>query len=338
MHSRPSRGTLVATALAVCALLSACADQGDAAPSGSAQAGTPKTAERTGAAAVVEPETAAPAFPADADWKLLSYPAAGCMTREEYTEGGYVGPEGWDAATVRTSSGDVTGDGVDEVLVLVNCPVPTSSMADVLVVLQATAGPPEVIGVLPDDVSFLGATVTTGDRALTLEGPSRTDADPMCCPGSWARATYSWTGSGFVLAERLEAATTQPFGREPLADGEYVAELADLGEDEVLVDVVQWFDGPAAEAACREDGNWSPDVSVAACSTYYWRNDNDLVRVLPVAAGASLRAFDPYAWTTVPVPDLAALGAWSEQNNGSGFYRFTVERGEVTVMEEFFVS
>jgi hypothetical protein len=288
-------------------------------------AGTPADAAAAAASSAPPappsvPTPTTPSFPANADWKALSYPAAQCMTRDEYSLGG-IGPAGWDAATVSSTSGDVTGDGLPEVLVVVNCPVPTSSHADQVVVLRAAETGPEVIGVLREDVWFSGATVTTGGSTVTLTGPSRTESDAMCCPGHHATATYRWTGSSFTLADRMEALTSQAFSYEPLADGDHVGILGGLAEDQVLIDVVEWYGGPAPQPV--------------------YANDDDLMRVLPVAGNASIRYLDWSTFDLVRVPDVSALASREDAVPGYlgvAFYRFSVADGAVTSMEEFFVS
>jgi hypothetical protein len=265
---------------------------------------------------------------------VLAYPAAQCMTRDEYMVGG-LSPAGWDTATVAASPGDVTGDGDPEMLVELTCPYPTSGHQETVVVFTPAVAGPRVIGVLQDDARFPDVTATPGDRSITLSGQTWGDGDANCCPEHWATLTYGWTGDGFALTNQMETRTTQPFQTGGLEDGEHVGVLTGLGSGEILVDVVQWFDGAAATQACRED-NPSTD---APCRDYYYRNDNDLMRLLPVADDASLSYLD---WTTMQphtAADLASMwGGQREPFVGAAFFRFTVDGGQVTRMEERFVS
>ncbi|MGY1832900.1 LppP/LprE family lipoprotein [Geodermatophilus sp. SYSU D01180] len=223
-------------------------------------------------------------------------------------------------------------------LVALTCPMPSSGHQEQVVVFTAGPEGPAVLGVLRDEVSFADTALTTGDRTVTLSGPTWSGNDATCCPGHWATVTYRWTGEGFTLAGRMEATTTQPFERGGLADGDHVGILTGVGEGEVLVDVVEWFDGATAEAACTEDG--LEPSQTPHCHDYHYRNQNDLMRLLPVRDGAAITYVD---WATMhpqTAADLASVGGSVDQDVylGGAFFRFTVEAGHVTRMEERFVS
>src|SRR3954452_10558506 len=103
---------LAASCLTGCALLAACAGPGT---------GTPTRA------------AVASVAPASVDWKAVTYPAAGCMSRSEWLALG-VGAQDWDAAQVHVQTAELAGHGTPEGVVQPACPWPTGGSPDVLVV------------------------------------------------------------------------------------------------------------------------------------------------------------------------------------------------------------
>lgn len=168
--------------LAVCAalLLAGCAAGPDAAGDGG------KAAVKAG------PEAAS-----------LAYEALGCASRTEWVAAGL--PAGaWDDGTVRRTAADVTGDGVDEVLVQAGCPSATSTPASRVVVLDVSGAAPVLLGVLGGDLFFPEATVSTAGATVTLSGPTVAGDDPTCCPGHVGTVTYAWDGARFVVEALTE--------------------------------------------------------------------------------------------------------------------------------------
>lgn len=324
-----TRAALPAALLAAGTLLAGCMDLA--------------TAQESPAVPAAPSLVTAPAAPTGpttqpiADWKTLAYRAAGCLSRDDWLKLG-VGTADWDDATVQTRTADVTGDGAPEVLVQLTCPTPTSSQPDQVVVFTGTAAGPTVIGVLHGDVSFRGATVTTDGTTITLSGPSVAGGDPRCCPAHWATASYRWSDGEFTLADRLEALTTRPISRDVPADGGYVGILRGVADHGLLVDVVDWFDGPDAAQACRADG--VANHGDEWCNAYYFHDPDDTVRLLPVAGDATLSHLDLTTATPVTVrdvADLAGTSAISDSPDIATFFRFTVHGGEVTDLEQIFV-
>lgn len=293
----------------------------------------------TGAVPATVPTAAVPmAVPASApavpvDRKTAAYRALDCTTRAEWVADGL--PAGaWDAETVRSTVADVTGDGVDEVLVQATCPTPTSTPATRVVVLAGTSAAPTVLGVLGDDLFHPQATVTTAGTTVTLSGPSVAGDDPTCCPGHRGTVTYAWDGARFVVAARSEVPGSAPGAP---ADGEHVGMLRSVGSGEVTVDVVEWFEGAAAVAACREDG--VENHGTVWCNEYYVRGAGDEPVTLPVSAGASLSRLDLVTMEHVPVDDVAELAgtSWvSADPDAAGYSRFRTEDGVITALESIY--
>ena len=112
--------------------------------------------------------------------------------------------------------------------------------------------------------------------------------------------------------------------------------LLSVGDDEVSVLVVDWFEGADAAAACREDG--VPDRDTAWCNEYYVR-DGGRTTTVPVSASASLRYLDLGTMRTTTVDDVTALAGtyWvSEDPEGAGYTRFRTVDGEITAMESIY--
>ena len=325
MTHTPRGRSLPALVLAACsaALLAGC------------DAGTPPAAADK--AALEKPAVAAPAAGGSApvDWRSPAYSALGCVTRTEWVAEG-LPAAAWDAQTVRTTFADVTGDGTDEALVQATCPAAVSTRADHVVVLDLTTVRPALLGVLGDDLFHPQADVTTEGTTVTLSGPTVAGDDPYCCPGHWGTVTYAWDGAAFVVRSRSAVTATQPAGGGELADGEHVGVLLAIGDDEVLVVVVDFFEGADAVTACREDG--VADRDTAWCNEYYVRGEGRPATV-PVSESASLRYLDLATSEDVAVDDVAALTGtyWvSEDPEGAGYTRFRTVDGEITAMESIY--
>ena len=264
------------------------------------------------------------------DWKSLSYAAAGCATRDEWVADGLPG-ESWDELTVAASRADVTGDGTSEVLVVVGCPSAASEPGESVAVFDLSHGEPAVLGLLGEGIPFQGAAVATGDGAVIVSGRAAQDDDPACCPAHWASVTYDWTGSTFALADQVGVRTTRPVVPGDLADGDHVGVLRAVTADTVYLDLVDWFEGADAAAACAADGVQHDGVEL--CNDYYVRDTDDQVVSLPVRPGARASYVDPYTTEQVGVATVAALEGTSAVSDGSGavtYVRVTVAGGAVT--------
>lgn len=282
-------------------------------------------------AAVAVPAAGSVAPP---DWKSLAYRAVGCSTRTEWVAEA-LPADAWDAATVRTTSVDVTGDGTDEALVQLTCPAAASTRADHVVVFDVTAARPVLLGVLGDELFLPQADVTTAGTTVTLTGPTVAGDDPYCCPGHWGTVTYAWDGGAFVVSSLDEVPGTRPAAG--LVDGEHVGVLLSAGHDEVSVLLVDWFEGADAAAACREDG--VPDRGTAWCNEYYVREGEARTAAVPVATTASLSYLDLDTMAAVAVDDVAELAGtyWVSANpEGAGYTRFRTENGAITELASIY--
>lgn len=321
-HSSPGRGLRAATVAACSAVLLLTGCEADPAPGG-----TPGAAPTAVAVPAVDP---APSL----DWKTLAYRALGCPTRDRWVADGLPAQD-WDDGAVRTTAADVTGDGVDEALVQVTCPAAVSAPADHVVVLSSSTA--EVLAVLGDDLFHPRATLDVRGTTLTLSGPTVAGADPTCCPGHLGTVTYAWDGTGFVVRSRTEVPATAAAAGPALADGEHVGVLLSVGDDEVVVDVVEWFEGDAAAAACRADG--VPVRETAWCTVYYARDGGQEPLRLPVSDAASLSYLDLGTMARVRIDDVAELAGtpWvSPDPDAAGYTRFRTEDGVVTALESIY--
>jgi hypothetical protein len=326
------RRTWLSAAAALCAvaLVSGC-DAGD-------QPAAPDDArEKTAVPAVAAPVDATPSYVRTTDWKAASYEVLDCYPRDQWIADGFPA-NAWDDETVQTTTVDVTDDGADEVLVQVTCPAPTSTRANHVVVFDVTAAQPRLLGVLGDDLFHPQADVTTDGTTVTLSGPTIAGGDAYCCPGHWGTVTYEWSGSRFVVASKDEIRGTQPpAAPQRLADGEYVGMLHSVEDDRITVDLVEWFEGADAAAACREDG--VPIHESAWCTAYYVRNPDRQLVGAQVAGSASVSYLDLVTMETVEVDDVTELGGtyWvSAVQDGAGYSRFRSEDGVVTELESIY--
>jgi hypothetical protein len=121
-----------------------------------------------------------------------------------------------------------------------------------------------------------------------------------------------------------------------LADGGHVAYLKtiDVGGRAISVDVVQYFEGKAAEQAMREDGL---DQAAIDTSDFHVRNVNPRLRTLAVASDARISSgLYKGGPKTVELSQLEAqrpdpaAAAW--------LFRLTLAGGKVTRMDEIFDS
>jgi hypothetical protein len=95
----------------------------------------------------------------------------------------------------------------------------------------------------------------------------------------------------------------------------------------LTVDVVQWFTGAAAGAACAADGVTGTDNN--RCTGWYLRNDNSALRTVSVSDGASFTLISSSANLG---DDLAALRQQVEAMYGGGLYELQVTNGWVTAV------
>jgi hypothetical protein len=270
-----------------------------------------------------------------AEWKELAYEPVGCESRESWIAYGTDGSL-WDEATVDVHAGDLTGDGRPEAVIQLVCPHRASSPPQTLVVFDVSEGDPDLLAVLDDELHFVSATVAIDDERLTVDGRTRSDDEPNCCPSHWGRVTYEWAHGGFVPTEVVEVLGTSGISAEPLEDGRHVGIIRAVTEDDVYVDLLDWIDdADEVREACLDDGL---ELGGAGgwCTEYYGRNPSDEVVQVPTAdgAGASYWADDLGRTVTVDaIADLAGSGAVSTRSDSYTYFEFRVRDGEVTGMQ-----
>jgi len=192
--------------------------------------------------------------------------------------------------------------------------------------------------VLGEGIRFSAATVTTGARSLTVSGTAASGEDPTCCPAHWASVSYDWTGTGFAVAEQVTVPTTRPVVAGDLPDGLHVGLVRAVTPGTVYVDLLEWFEGADAAAACAADG--VHDNGWEQCGAYYARDTDDEVSALPVRSGASASYVDPWTAEEVDVPSVAALAgtsAISDDPDEHAYARLTVAGGEVVAIAGIYV-
>jgi hypothetical protein len=106
---------------------------------------------------------------------------------------------------------------------------------------------------------------------------------------------------------------------------------ADTGKRTVTFDLVDWFQGKAAVAACKADGEAPAENDW--CTGWYVRNKNKKLRTYPVATGASLQIVGTTGADTVVV-DLAKFRTTLLATGR--LFAFTVKAGQITKAAEIY--
>jgi hypothetical protein len=100
---------------------------------------------------------------------------------------------------------DVTGDGVDDAFVWVDCVHPTSGWPHQLEAFDGSSDPanPTRIGVLiPAADNLRSGELSFTDSSVTVRANGFAERDPNCCPSLEITQSFSWDGSRFVPGER----------------------------------------------------------------------------------------------------------------------------------------
>ena len=117
-----------------------------------------------------------------------------------------------------------------------------------------------------------------------------------------------------------------------LPDGLWFGFIADADSSGVEFDLACWFVGDPAVVAAAEDGEEEPP------NDFYIRNQNDLVRTIPLASNAEIEWLpnpgDPQTATMATVDEW--LAGRTERQTTLGVW-LTVESGEVTSIVEQYV-
>jgi hypothetical protein len=118
---------------------------------------------------------------------------------------------------------DVTGDGVDEVVVRGQCPSASASNPTTFTVFDVSGPTPRVIGVLGHEHYYRAAKLAVTNGAVVVSGTSVGPDDPYCCANSSARDVYAWRATKFVNTSSTEKSRETPAPVAPAVSG---AELA----------------------------------------------------------------------------------------------------------------
>ncbi|WP_130508840.1 hypothetical protein [Krasilnikovia cinnamomea] len=150
------------------------------------------------------------------------------------------------------------------------------------------------------------ATAATGPAATSQPAPTSGSAGPSRSAGATA-APLTGTQHAFIKA-------------------------ADPAEHTITFDLVDWFEGKKAEAACKQDG--VTETANDWCTGYYYRNNNTKLRTLPVASGAKLRVVDMTPELHLVDADLATFQKALDESHH--LFVFDVAAGQITKADEVY--
>ncbi len=272
--------------------------------------------------------TACANFLGSYDWKAPTYAKNRCLTRADFATEASV----WDDAKVVPRLLDVTGDGRRDVVVEAQCPTTTASNPTTFTVFDVAGPEPRVIGLLGTEHYYRAAKVTVEGRNVVVAGTSVGPRDPRCCAEHTARDVYQWNGSTFGNSSSSETSPKEaPEQAKPGPVTDALIASFDARRAVVTYDVVQWFEGKAAQAACQADGVTN---SGAWCNDYYWRNANDLLRINGFAPNAT---FEIVNQGEGPTFKRVSINAFADYARGSGSVFVIKTKGsEVTAIREHF--
>ncbi|MEV0618919.1 hypothetical protein AB0I81_36765 [Nonomuraea sp. NPDC050404] len=132
------------------------------------------------------------------DWASVVEPELGCLEPRPGDD--------WYVVRARVAAtGDLTGDGRRETVVVSSCPSPTSSNPLIAFVYDGAAKSPEprLLGKLGENRYFKSMKVTLGGGQVRLHGKVVSDRAPNCCPDLTVEQTYRWDRAKFrMTAER----------------------------------------------------------------------------------------------------------------------------------------
>ena len=132
----------------------------------------------------------------------------------------------------------------------------------------------------------------------------------------------------------------------PLADGRYFGTFAALDATQeppkLVIDVAQWFTGPAADAAAEQDGVLPPGESHVP-NDFYIRNEDPRWRMLPIDPSTKV-SLVTYPFGQIDAPRVVTLERFgilystSDKGSLSLFpYWITVRDGVVVAIEEQYI-
>jgi hypothetical protein len=179
-------------------------------------------------------------------------------------------------------------------------------------------------------LALVTAAAGVGLALATRPAPARAPA-PVAAPTQDTVATPPGPAPRQPAAGHGTAApTASPAPKPVLADESYdgYVRRVDVAHRKIVVDLVQVFEGDAAVKAAAEDGQagWVAD--------WYVRNQNSLLRTLPVAGDVRLRFYRTCEGEGGAPPSLSELGERIAKYQRTFYYHFTVRDGMVQRMEE----
>jgi len=106
---------------------------------------------------------------------------------------------------ISTESMDVTGDGLEEAFVWVDCVHPTSGWPHQLEVFDGSSNPadPTKLGVLiPAAENLRSRELSFTASSVTVRAAAFAENDPNCCPSLEITQSFTWQQSSFVPGAR----------------------------------------------------------------------------------------------------------------------------------------
>jgi hypothetical protein len=165
---------------------------------------------------------------------------------------------------------------------------------------------------------------------LTLAACGHTTTPTPAAPATTTTTTTAVSAEPATKTSSPSAAPTE----QPLTGTQYAfLKSADLTKKTLTFDLVEWFEGDKATAACKADGE--PIGDSEWCTGYYYRNKNKKLRTLPLKPGAKLTAVDmssgPVKQVVVTLPKFKTSLAASGH-----LFKFDVADGVITTADEVY--
>ena len=152
--------------------------------------------------------------------------------------------------------------------------------------------------------------------------------------------TYDDFGFGFRQPSAMADVTLKPDPARPanpdqptangLAGDNYAfLTNVDPAGGSITFNAVAWFTGGAAVQACTDDGVEIHDS--AWCNDYYYRDRNDLLRIMQVEPGAGIQVLDSDGvLRNGTLADVAAAGPDAP-------FRLTIAQNQITAVRQVFI-
>jgi hypothetical protein len=196
-------------------------------------------------------------------------------------------------------------------------------LAVALVLAVASTGVAIALAMRPASTASTASTAGSGATQVTT--PAQTDETNAQRSGH-DQGTGQGQGQG---AAGGPTASTAP--RPVLADGSYdgFVRSVDVGGRRIVVDLVQVFEGRAAEKAAAEDGKpgWGS-------GGWYVRNQNSRLRTLAVAGDLRAHFIGTCEQPPAGPSALSGLAKQTARMGTATYYHFTVDGGLVRNMQE----